>query len=371
MTRAVPRGPLPGCHGISLNVAMSGMRYWSLSAIRVKPSIDDPSNHVPWRTEPSNWWMGMVTALTAPMMSVNWSWMKRMPELWACSIFSMPSTASLVIVTDLDLLGWARRFVHLARAPPGGTGCLRLYQPSRGARAGLARWFLFFLHKSHGHRQRQPQVRVGEAPAGQPLDPAQPVGDGVAVDAQLGGGLGDAGLIEHGAERVEMLAPDVGARGEERLEEGPGEASPVGQVVQVAQEADGGQPVGPRDGRWRDELLRRLERGAGIRLARRAGTGIVERPRDGDRATQERPDPTSQHRPVRVAVVERQHGPQLEALGIAPKRHPARRGEPTELATHGLTRVGRVVRVAGALPRHDHDPRRSPLRQRLRAAGRV
>jgi hypothetical protein len=58
---------------------MSGIRYWSDSAIRVKPSIDDPSNHVPCLTEPSSWWIGIVTALTWPMMSVNWSWMKRMP----------------------------------------------------------------------------------------------------------------------------------------------------------------------------------------------------------------------------------------------------------------------------------------------------
>src|SRR6185295_17012007 len=76
MTRAVPRGPDPGCHGISAKVSISGIRYWSDSAIRVKPSIDDPSNHVPCLTEPSSWWIGIVTAFTWPMMSVNWSWMK-------------------------------------------------------------------------------------------------------------------------------------------------------------------------------------------------------------------------------------------------------------------------------------------------------
>ena len=42
---------------------MSGMRHWSLSAIRVKPSMDEPSNQVPWRTEPSSWWIGIVTRL--------------------------------------------------------------------------------------------------------------------------------------------------------------------------------------------------------------------------------------------------------------------------------------------------------------------
>ena len=80
MTRAVPRGPDPRCHGISAKVSMSGIRYWSDSAIRVKPSIDEPSNHVPCSTEPSSWWIGIVTALTWPMMSVNWSWTKRMPR---------------------------------------------------------------------------------------------------------------------------------------------------------------------------------------------------------------------------------------------------------------------------------------------------
>ena len=50
MTRAA----VPADHGISENVRMSGMRYWSLSAIRVKPSIDDPSNQVPCLTEPSS-----------------------------------------------------------------------------------------------------------------------------------------------------------------------------------------------------------------------------------------------------------------------------------------------------------------------------
>src|SRR6478736_6129545 len=48
-----------------------------------------PSNHVPWRTEPSSWWIGIVTALTWPMMSVNWSWMKRTPLALAASILAV------------------------------------------------------------------------------------------------------------------------------------------------------------------------------------------------------------------------------------------------------------------------------------------
>src|SRR5664279_4957709 len=88
MIRAVPRGPLPFCQGISAKVDMSGMRYWSDSAIRVKPSIDEPSNQVPCLTEPLSWWIGIVTALTRPMMSVNWSWMNRIPLAAAASIVS-------------------------------------------------------------------------------------------------------------------------------------------------------------------------------------------------------------------------------------------------------------------------------------------
>jgi hypothetical protein len=94
ITRAVPRSPEPFCQGISANVDMSGIRYWSLSAIRVKPSIDDPSNQVPCLTEPSSWWIGIVTALTWPMMSVNWSWMKRMPLSLAALICAAGSLSA-------------------------------------------------------------------------------------------------------------------------------------------------------------------------------------------------------------------------------------------------------------------------------------
>ena len=90
------------CHGISANVVMSGIRYWSLSAIRVKPSIELPSNQVPWRTEPSSWWIGIVTALTRPMMSVNWSWTNRMPRSLA----------------PLDLLGAVDRLGAITTDPP-------------------------------------------------------------------------------------------------------------------------------------------------------------------------------------------------------------------------------------------------------------
>ena len=70
---------------------MSGMRYWSDSAIRVNPSIELPSNQVPCVTESSIWWRGIVTALTMPRMSMNWSWTNRMPLAFAFSIFAMAS----------------------------------------------------------------------------------------------------------------------------------------------------------------------------------------------------------------------------------------------------------------------------------------
>src|SRR6266542_803546 len=105
---------------------MSGMRYWSDSAIRVKPSIELPSNHVPCRTEPSIWWSGIVTALTMPRMSVNWSWTNRTPLDLACSIFSIPSTASRAITTD----------AALRCVPAGGRGPCRCQGPHTGARTG-------------------------------------------------------------------------------------------------------------------------------------------------------------------------------------------------------------------------------------------
>ncbi len=93
-TSQITRAAAPFDHGISEKVRMSGMRYWSLSAIRVNPSTDEPSNQVPCRTEPSSWWIGIVTALTTPMMSVNWSWMNRIPLAFAASISSALDTAS-------------------------------------------------------------------------------------------------------------------------------------------------------------------------------------------------------------------------------------------------------------------------------------
>ena len=49
----------------------SGSRYISLSWIRAKPSMDDPSNHRPWSTASLSLCAGIVTFLATPMMSVN------------------------------------------------------------------------------------------------------------------------------------------------------------------------------------------------------------------------------------------------------------------------------------------------------------
>src|SRR5207247_6904158 len=87
---------------------MSGMRYWSLSAIRVKPSTEEPSNHVPCRTEPSSWWIGIVTALTAPMMSVNSRETNRIPLALGDSICSTPDTAPSAATTDPAYCAHAR-----------------------------------------------------------------------------------------------------------------------------------------------------------------------------------------------------------------------------------------------------------------------
>ena len=86
---------------------MSGISHWSLSAIRVKPSIDEPSNQVPCLSEPSSWWSGMVTPLTMPMMSVNWSSTKRMPLDFAASIFAAASGPDSGRVATVNGSSWS------------------------------------------------------------------------------------------------------------------------------------------------------------------------------------------------------------------------------------------------------------------------
>jgi hypothetical protein len=120
------------------------------------------------------------------------------------------------------------------------------------------------LHKSQREREREAKVGVGEAPARQRLDPAEPIGDGVPMDAQRRGGLGQTRVVEDRAERGQVLATDVGPRAEERSQERPRLTRPVRQVVQVAQESIGGEPVRPGDTRRVVEVLRGLERLASL-----------------------------------------------------------------------------------------------------------
>jgi hypothetical protein len=84
MTRAdpvcsfsLPSVPMPGSHGIALKVSRSGTRNMSDSAMRAKPSMLEPSNHLPRSTASSSWCIGTWTDFTWPTMSVNWRLTKR------------------------------------------------------------------------------------------------------------------------------------------------------------------------------------------------------------------------------------------------------------------------------------------------------
>src|SRR6185503_16016870 len=142
--------------------------------------------------------MGMVTALTTPMMSVNWSWTKRMPLSWAAAIFSAPSTSSRAMTTDpASLRGWlpdgrAGSSCAGRTSPARRTGCGQDTVRGRTGEGCGGPYRLVILHKSKRKREREPQLGVGQPPAGRHLDPADPIGDRVAVDAERVGGLGEA-----------------------------------------------------------------------------------------------------------------------------------------------------------------------------------
>jgi len=44
----------------------------SLSQMRAKPWMEEPSNQVPWRRESRNRPTGMVALLSVPKISLNW-----------------------------------------------------------------------------------------------------------------------------------------------------------------------------------------------------------------------------------------------------------------------------------------------------------
>src|ERR1700686_800121 len=148
-----------------------------------------------------------------PRMSVNWSCTNRMPFAFARSIFSLPSTTSAVITTDVCLRSGPVR-------PPGIFGrafcacCtnraryIGYPQDSRcraaiGASSGTSA--LFFLHKTERKRQREPKLRIVQPPARQRLDPAHPIGDRVAMDPKRTRRIGETGLLEYRTQRGEAL----------------------------------------------------------------------------------------------------------------------------------------------------------------------
>src|SRR6266568_4566907 len=79
--------------GMMPNVSRSGSRNMSLSWMRAKPSMLDPSNHRPFSTASPNLWNGMWTFLTTPMMSVNCRLTNRTLAALACSNTSSLSAA--------------------------------------------------------------------------------------------------------------------------------------------------------------------------------------------------------------------------------------------------------------------------------------
>ena len=67
-----PTLPCSAAHGKTWKVSRSGTSSMSDSSIRVKPSIDEPSNMI-WPSRAfSNWLAGTSTFLMTPSMSVNW-----------------------------------------------------------------------------------------------------------------------------------------------------------------------------------------------------------------------------------------------------------------------------------------------------------
>ena len=65
------------------------------SSMRVKPSIEEPSNMIWPSSAFSNWLRGISTFLMIPRMSVNCSRMKRTPLLSASLRISSPSVGLL------------------------------------------------------------------------------------------------------------------------------------------------------------------------------------------------------------------------------------------------------------------------------------
>ena len=68
------------CHGMIWNVAGSGTAIMSDSWMRLKPSIDEPSNPIPSRNAPSSSCDVIVNDFRNPRTSVNQRRTNRMPR---------------------------------------------------------------------------------------------------------------------------------------------------------------------------------------------------------------------------------------------------------------------------------------------------
>src|SRR3990172_969966 len=213
-------------------------------------------------------------------------WRAVMSLLWA----RRATTAGRDSSDDRHPRSCAGRTINCDCAPSGSmvAGLFRARRPGPACQPGVILWI---LHKSEGDREHEPELRVRQVPAGQVLDPADAIGDSVAMDTQGTGGAGEAAPVENGPQCGEVLAPDVGPASQERLEEGPGEPLAVPEVVQRAKEAVDRQ-ANRLDHRTRaGKGLGRLEHGSGVGLGRRAVSGGVEGPRERDGTAEEGGDP--------------------------------------------------------------------------------
>ena len=129
---------------------------------------------------------------------------------------------------------------------------------------------LCILHDTNGEAEGESQVGVGQVPVTEGLQPRQPVGNGVAVDAQSSGRLAQADRLEDGPERGQPVALDRWAPGQDRRQQVVGLPQTIGQVVQVAQQLVGRQARRPSHPR---RIVQRVGR-----FQRRAGEGLGGRP---------------------------------------------------------------------------------------------
>jgi hypothetical protein len=102
-------------HGISWNVDGSGKATMSDSWIRLKPSIDEPSNPIPSVKAPSSSWDVIVNDFRKPRTSVNQSRTNRIPR--SSMVFRTYSASALNNVIDLQAVG-AKRDGTATSVPP-------------------------------------------------------------------------------------------------------------------------------------------------------------------------------------------------------------------------------------------------------------